>query len=183
MHHEILTLFCALSVVVIGVFTWVYLSSRSASESSTGLAHPLKQRMWFITILFVVLAMFASITIPKSPYYVFAKEQPTSVIHVSAGQFFFLMSHNAINPETMEAEDSIAVRRGELVEFRVTSLDVNHGFAIYGPHNELVAQTQAMPGYVNNLRWKFMDPGVYSVYCLEYCGMAHSTMQTSFTVN
>ncbi len=37
------------------------------------------------------------------------------------------------------------------VEFRVTSLDVNHGMAIFDPDGKLVGQTQAMPGYVNRL--------------------------------
>lgn len=70
----------------------------------------------------------------------------------------------------------------ELIEFRVTSFDVNHGFAIYDPSNKLIAQTQAMPGYVNRLRWKFSEPGNYNILCLEYCGMAHQGMRASFTV-
>jgi hypothetical protein len=45
----------------------------------------------------------------------------------------------------------VQVTAGSLVEFRVTSFDVNHGFSVYSPSNRLIAQTQAMPGYVNRL--------------------------------
>jgi cytochrome c oxidase subunit 2 len=70
----------------------------------------------------------------------------------------------------------VQVPAGALVEFRVTTLDVNHGFSIYAPDGRLMAQTQAMPGYVNRLRVEFDRPGTYRVLCLEFCGMAHHVM-------
>lgn len=71
---------------------------------------------------------------------------------------------------------------GSAVEFRVTSMDVNHGFAIYAPNGRIVAQTQAMPGYTNRLLYTFDEPGRYSVQCLEYCGIGHGPMRTTFEV-
>lgn len=69
------------------------------------------------------------------------------------------------------------------VEFHVTSVDVNHGFGIYGPDMILVGQTQAMPGYTNTVRHTFTRPGVYKIMCLEYCGLAHHKMMSEFTVD
>jgi len=77
---------------------------------------------------------------------------------------------------------SRTARVGEAVRFRVTSADVNHGFALYGPDDRIVAQTQAMPGYVNELEVKFEQPGLYRVRCLEYCGLAHHAMAADITV-
>lgn len=71
---------------------------------------------------------------------------------------------------------------GVPVEFRVTSADVNHGFAIYGPDDRIVTQTQAMPGFTNRLVHTFVRPGKYRVLCLEYCGLAHHGMTTEFEV-
>ncbi len=68
------------------------------------------------------------------------------------------------------------------VEFHVTSADVNHGFAIYGPDGRIVTQTQAMPGFTNRLVYTFIQPGKYRVLCLEYCGVAHYGMMTEFEV-
>lgn len=78
------------------------------------------------------------------------------------------------------SRDSVKV--GEPVEFRVTSADVNHGFAIYDSAMRVVAQTQAMPGYVNVLRHRFAEPGTYRVLCLEYCGLAHHAMAAELRV-
>lgn len=70
---------------------------------------------------------------------------------------------------------------GTPVEFDVTSVDVNHGFGIYGASGHLVAQVQAMPGYTNHLIVR-LQPGRYVVRCLEYCGVPHIGMLTAFDV-
>jgi len=71
---------------------------------------------------------------------------------------------------------------GQPVEFHVTSDDVNHNFAIYTSSLRMLAQTQAMPGYVNILRHTFDEPGTYKILCLEYCGLAHHDMISEITV-
>jgi cytochrome c oxidase subunit 2 len=70
-----------------------------------------------------------------------------------------------------------------LVEFRVTSLDATHGFAVYNPTGAIIAQTQAMPGYINRLSVRFDEPGSYAVLCLEFCGMAHHNMRSVILVD
>ena len=182
MQNSLLLLFLILIGLIIVIFTYVFLSLKRDEQIQTGMQKALQKRFWFILILFIVLAIFASITIPKSPYFIFADEPPAKIIHVASKQFYFIMSDQAIDPENPAGESLIELKANELVEFRVTSLDVNHGFAIYNSANELIAQTQAMPGYVNRLRWQFTEPGNYDVYCLEYCGMAHHVMKTSFIV-
>jgi cytochrome c oxidase subunit II len=41
---------------------------------------------------------------------------------------------------------------------------------------------QAMPGFSNELDLTLTDPGVYRILCFEFCGVNHSTMQSTFTV-
>lgn len=74
------------------------------------------------------------------------------------------------------------VQAASEVEFRVTSTDVNHGFAIYAPNGRIVTQTQAMPGYTNQLLYTFEEPGTYTVQCVEYCGIGHGPMRTTLEV-
>ena len=181
-HTSILLLFLALAGAAILIFIYVFRTSKNANSDEGGMTNALRKRFWFILILFIVLGIFASVTIPKSPYFLFADEQPSRVVHIAAAQYYFLMSNEAIDPKNPGAGDTIEINTGELVEFRVTSLDVNHGFAIYGPNNDIVAQTQAMPGYVNRLRWKFTTPGTYNILCSEYCGNGHQLMKSTFTV-
>lgn len=180
-QNSILLLFLILAALATITFLYIYLSSKNVELVKQGMENPLKKRFWFLLILFVILSIFASVTIPKSPYYLFADETPAKVVHVSAMQFAFIMSENAIDPKRPSGQ-AIEVPANGLVEFRVTSLDVNHGFAIYNPEERLITQTQAMPGYVNRLRYKFSEPGTYKIFCLEYCGMAHQGMRASFIV-
>src|SRR5699024_6351278 len=71
---------------------------------------------------------------------------------------------------------------GETVKFNVTTADVTHGFGIYNPDMELIAQTQAMPEYENTIYVTFDEPGTYKVLCLEYCGLAHHLMADEITI-
>lgn len=180
-QQSILQLFLVLSGLAALVFIYIYLSSLKVEQTQQGMSNPLKKRFWFLLILIVILGIFASVTIPKSPYFLFAGESPAKVINVSTIQFSFVMSDEAIDPKTLNGKD-IELAINELIEFRVTSVDVNHGFAIYNSENRLIAQIQAMPGYVNRLRHKFKEPGKYNIFCLEYCGMAHQGMRSSFIV-
>lgn len=91
------------------------------------------------------------------------------VVEVLGGMWYWVLT-----PDTVPA--------GSLIEFRVTSADVNHGFGIYGPEGHLLTQTQAMPEYTNRLLYTFDQPGTYTVHCLEYCGIGHAPMKTTFQV-
>jgi cytochrome c oxidase subunit 2 len=182
-QEAVLILFLWLAAFVTAVFIYTYVSSTTKSlqeESAKGLNNT--QRFWFFLLLTAALFIFASFTIPKSPYYLFEDESPSKVVFVAARQFYWTLSSKAIEPESPGTGEAIELKKNELVEFRVMSLDVNHGFAIYDESNNLIAQTQAMPGYVNRLRWKFEKPGAYKILCLEYCGIAHAVMRASFTV-
>ncbi|HMN32155.1 MAG TPA: hypothetical protein PKA54_02145 [Chitinophagaceae bacterium] len=132
--------------------------------------------------MLVSLGILASITIAKSCKYVFADEQPSKIIYVAAGQSYFMMSHDKIDPKSPSGVSKIEIVLNEFVEYRVTSLDVNHNFAIYDISIVLTAQTQAIPDYVNQLRWKYKEQGNYNVFCLEFCEVEHQIMKTSFTV-
>jgi cytochrome c oxidase subunit 2 len=71
---------------------------------------------------------------------------------------------------------------GRPVVFKVTSNDVNHGFGVYDPDGTMLFQTQAMPGYVNQVSYTFTKPGKYRVFCMEYCGLVHHDMLDEINV-
>lgn len=179
-HILLLTIFliCATAITAIAILVFI----SSLRTESVGTPNPTKKRMIFALILGAVAIILLSVTIPKSPYYLYAEETPAKVVHVSALQYAFMMSYEAIAPDMSNIEPIIEVPANQIVEFRVTSSDVNHGFAIYNDNAELITQTQAMPGYVNRLRWKFTEPGEYHILCLEYCGLGHSFMRSTFYV-
>ena len=122
---------------------------------------------WFWLL---VIAIATATTLMALPYPAPAPQAASRVIvHATGAQWSW----------TIEGPDIVV---GRPVEFQVTSTDVNHGFGIYNPSMEMVAQTQAMPGYVNRLQHTFTSPGTYHILCLEYCGLVHHQMISDLIV-
>jgi len=77
------------------------------------------------------------------------------------------------------APDNIeGIRVGDEVYFHLTNLeqdwDVPHGFAIKGAQN---AELLVMPGETATLRWDPKKPGMYPMYCTDFCSALHQEMQ------
>jgi len=176
-------LFIVVGGLVVAFFLWVALSTRHMHDVDARTAYRLRRRFFFVLLAVLVLSLV--MTVPHMPYPV-ADQRPDRVVFVAGKQFAFGISNEAItNDEEWEAATyapPVEVPIGALIEFRVSSLDVNHGFGVYSPSGALVAQVQAMPGYVNRLRVRFNEPGTYNVLCLELCGRDHHVMSGVFKV-
>lgn len=77
------------------------------------------------------------------------------------------------------APDNIeGIRVGDEVYFHITNLeqdwDVPHGFAIKGNNN---AELLIMPGETSTLKWVPKKPGMYPMYCTDFCSALHQEMQ------
>ena len=127
------------------------------------------RRWWFaLLILLGVGVAYASLRpFPIADQH--APAQGAQIVSATARQWSWVLS-----PDRVKA--------GAPVEFDVTSVDVNHGFALYGPDQRIVTQTQAMPGFTNKILYTFRTPGTYRIMCLEYCGVAHNGMTAEFDV-
>ncbi len=180
-QDTVLLLFSVMALAVAAVFIWV----KATSRQSGGVTNPDRIRWWVFVGLLVLVGIFTAATVARMPYFLYADELPARVIHVVARQFAFALSERPIETDAEYAAalgQSVELPVGEVVEFRVTSFDVNHGFAIYDPEGRIIAQVQAMPGYINRLRWRFDRAGQYVAQCLEYCGAAHAGMHARFVV-
>ncbi|MEZ0361170.1 MAG: hypothetical protein ABWK04_04620 [Hydrogenobacter sp.] len=169
------------STVIASVYLYVALSSFKEKI----LKNSEKFRFFFFLLLSITVAIYLILTLPKAPYFAFSQSPPDRVLHVVAKQFSFAISGFPITDEetfSRSLGNEVKVKKGEVVEFRVTSFDVNHGFGIYDPEGRLIAQVQAMPGYINRLRYRFKKVGIYTIQCLEYCGIAHAYMNAKMEV-
>lgn len=143
-------------------------ADEGATRKATHTAHVLQA--WLFAVLFVGFIAGSWATLHRFPI-------PSQHAALDAQQVVDVVGRQwswQITPPT--------VKVGSVVEFRVTSVDVNHGFALYAPDGRIVAQTQAMPGFTNKLLYTFRQPGTYTVQCLEYCGLAHAPMRTTIQV-
>ena len=73
---------------------------------------------------------------------------------------------------------SMKVPVGSTVNFKVTSKDVVHGFAIPGTNVNMMV----VPGHINEISHTFDKPGKYLILCNEYCGTGHEIMATTIEV-
>jgi cytochrome c oxidase subunit 2 len=169
--------FLVSTAIVLAVFGVVARSTKAHKDVNYAGANRL--RLLFFVSLGVILLTFLVLTLPRMPYTAEART-PERVVLAVGKQYAWSLTEGAA-PTLANWEEAfspvISVPVGAVVEFRVTTLDVNHGFSIYAPDGALLAQTQAMPGYVNRLRMVFQRPGKYTVLCLEFCGMSHHRMR------
>lgn len=183
MQLTALLVFLIWSAVTVIIFVVVGLSGRSPGELSVK-AYKRNRAILFLG-LSVAAVVFLVLTLPFMPY---PDEgvTPDRVIYVSSKQFAFKMSDEPISREdALDDEVFLSIqpiKPGELIEFRVTTVDVTHGFCVYSPQGKVLTQTQAMPGYVNRLRYRFQESGTYPVLCMEFCGIGHHTMKSQLEI-
>jgi cytochrome c oxidase subunit 2 len=157
-----------LVVVVLGlsVAAGIWRSTRSRRPTDPArLAR--RERAWLFVVVGLLLALLLG-TIFFAPYGQSASG-PHQVVDVRAQQFLWTFS-------------PARIRAGERVEFRLTSADVSHNFAVYDPSSTFLFQAQVVPGTVQKVFHTFHRPGTYRVLCLEYCGVGHHAMQGTLEV-
>ncbi|MCZ2101370.1 MAG: hypothetical protein LC107_07535 [Chitinophagales bacterium] len=167
------------TLLVVSVVVYLFKTSSDYEEKSSAKAKVYRMRDRYflglaLTILIVLITSLSMLPYPKF------HKNPDSVVTVVAMQWLWKMAPEAIAADqdlvAFAGKNEITLPVDKLIEFRVTSADVNHNFAIYNSKGTLIAQTQAMPKYYNNLQYKFTEKGEYEVLCLEYCGMPHAYM-------
>lgn len=146
-------------------FSFVYGESRKQREYGPIQEKGYKIRKFYFLGLVAVMGFATALSLSKLPYHAqHAKADTKSkIVDVAGMQFSWELN-----------DDHFVV--GEPVQFRVTSKDVTHGFGLYDPNMQLIAQTQAMPEYTNVVEITFTKPGTYKILCLEYCSTGHHVM-------
>lgn len=157
------------SLVVVACFAWVIRKSKGMVplEQVAKPAYQVRGLLFFVAIAAGIAISF--FTLVPWPFDANAAAV-TRQIDAKARQWAWELSDNK-------------AQIGEVVEFLISAEDVNHGFALYDPDKRMVAQIQAMPGFVNKVRHRFVQPGTYQILCLEYCGVAHHAMIAEITVD
>lgn len=157
--------------LVIGLFLWTLFRSPTRKP----LAHP--RRLIILgglvlpTLLLGALLVYGSITQGR----VTGIGEPVEhVVEVTGRQFEWQFRHLAADGETVIATsvDELTIPVGQMIEFRVESADVIHGFWI----PRLGGKIDAIPGRTNYLRLKADSTGPLRGQCAEFCGLEHAHM-------
>jgi nitrous-oxide reductase len=95
-------------------------------------------------------------------------ERKGSVVHV-----YLAAMRSHFTPDNIEG-----VKQGDTVYFHMTNLeqdwDIPHGFAVMGNQN---SEMLVMPGETCSIKWVPERPGIYPMYCTDFCSALHQEMQ------
>jgi nitrous-oxide reductase len=134
------------------------------------------------------------------PHY--AQAIPADLIKARSKQFYLLSDNNHPYATKSEADTKVVregnvvrvyitairshfspdniegIKVGDKVYFHMTNLeqdwDVPHGFAIQSSTN---SELLVMPGQTETLLWEPQKPGVFPMYCTDFCSALHQEMQ------
>ncbi len=126
------------------------------------------EKAWFAIVVAALGALLLA-TLPFIPYGDTAAAEGQQQVSVEGFQFGW-----TIEPSTITAATA--------TRFTVTATKVTHGFAVYNDDNVMLFQIQAIPGHTSHIVHTFDEPGRYQVVCLEFCGVGHHRMLSTFTV-
>jgi len=167
-HDNVLLLSLILMGGVLFTFAYIFINSSKPEEdyaSITQSSYSKRSKLFgFIVLAGVVIAVGTTRGLPYGAEIANSKQ-----IDVIGKQWYW------------EISDATAIVN-EPVVFNVGSGDVNHGLGIYDEDLRLLTQVQAMPDYTNKLAYTFKKAGEYKLMCMEYCGLVHHSMISTFTV-
>ncbi|MBI2259532.1 MAG: Sec-dependent nitrous-oxide reductase [Flavobacteriia bacterium] len=109
----------------------------------------------------------------KHPYAVKSEKETKVVRNGNIVHVYISTIRSHFAPDNIEG-----IKVGDVVYWHVTNLeqdwDVPHGFAVKGALN---SELLVMPGETSTLKWEPKEPGVYPMYCTDFCSALHQEMQ------
>jgi len=147
------------TLVILLVMTWFALriTKKGKSKVKPALFYTF---VAFLTVLGVSLHIITYNTIPWS-------EMDLKRHEITPDQSFAI---DVANHQFLLPEEKMVVKVGEIVEFDVTSKDLTYGFGLFREDNTMLFQMQVVPGHRNDILWKFVKPGLYTIRSTEYSG-------------
>lgn len=106
--------------------------------------------------------------------YVAKGEKESKVVREGNKVHVYITSvRSHFSPDNIEG-----IRVGDEVYFHLTNLeqdwDVPHGFAVKGGGT---SELLVMPGETQTLKWVPQKPGIFPIYCTDFCSALHQEMQ------
>ncbi len=165
----IITVAYGIAVVIGAVISFAIFHSttRPLDEDRSGI-WTRRETAWLVVVVVVLFALLMG-TIFLTPYGNSAGPNG-QVVRVTGVQFAW----------AIDAPQPIVT--GRPVAFLARSRDVAHGFGVYNPQGVLIFQAQVVPDHEQKIVHTFTQAGIYTVHCLEFCGVGHHRMTTTFVV-
>ncbi len=174
-----LSLFCFVAITfAVFYLTWRY-RNRPGHKAEPSRAHDnILEVTW--TIIPSIICVFIFLGGWKG--YLKMTTPPSNAMDITVIGKKWNWSFNYTSPDGKESLDNqnvLHVPVGQAVKLIMRSEDVVHSFFI----PSVRIKQDVIPGRYTYLTFVADKPGVYRVYCAEYCGNAHSDMKTRLVVH
>ena len=135
-YAAITTLLASLAIVALALFVSAKRFPSEAASTATSTVYRVRS-VYFVIILGAVVILLA-FTLPMTPYpSKFSERTPDVMVNAIGEMWSWTLTPGSSNASS---GDNLVLPVGKLVEFEVSSKDVNHNFAIYNSAGELIAQ-------------------------------------------
>lgn len=169
--RTILISYSALSIIGIVIGLIIYRSTRVGFHVRTAGRKTLEKResYWGIAVIAFLVIVLAG-TMVQIPYWNNNSNAATPQrIEILGQQYAW-----TVNP--------VRAKAGVRTRVVVRAKDVSHGVGVYDPDNVLIKQVNVSPGVTQEFIITFKKPGIYTLRCLEFCGVDHHLMQNKLEV-
>jgi len=124
-------------------------------------------KLTWLRIGSLMLAVMFGFPVPGAPQPEAKREEPDRVINIVAERFTFVPSR-------------IKLRKGEVVELRIRSLDTNHGFRIREAGADVTIPKRGRGDA--RILFRAQERGVFEFECSKPCGAGHTMMRGRIVV-
>ncbi|HEY1959164.1 MAG TPA: cytochrome c oxidase subunit II [Polyangiaceae bacterium] len=169
LHATIITItFAGTAAVALMTLYYVIRYRRKREFEATPAVVASGKREWIQGAL--LLGMFLAFWVWGYAQYIHIETPPdhSMVVYVSAKQWMWKFSYD----DGQTSNDVLYVPEHRKVRLVMTSRDVIHSF--FAPSFRV--KQDVIPGRWVNAWLDAAEPGVYPIYCAEFCGVGHSTM-------
>jgi cytochrome c oxidase subunit 2 len=175
LHFFVISVTMLISTYVFAAAAWFCVRYYKKSDDQLTVHLVATRRHEAFTIV-VVLGIFLLWWVIGFRQYVTMVEPPkgADVVYVDAKQWMWKFTY----PGGHSSNDVLTVPMGRPIKLVMTSRDVIHSF--YVP--AFRTKTDVIPGRYTTIWFEATKPGVYPIWCAEYCGVSHSLMRGEVNV-
>jgi len=170
--YWVCTFFLAIILGLCAVFVTKYRRQRHRDAEKTSTHNGKLEALWSIIPLLLVFVIFGTST----AVYLRVIDTPKSSkqVQVTARKWSWWFDH-----AEGKGSPQLHVVVGQPIELVMSSDDVIHSLFIPA----FRVKQDVVPGRYTRLRFTAIEPGIYPIYCTEYCGRDHSAMRSEIVVH